>query len=72
MIQVGPGLFGRLFLRPPILTGGNFEALKPINPLFTIIKDIKLLKKHIKNQEASYNFRLGFFLSNRPHFNVAL
>ena len=28
-----------------------------------------LSKKKSKNQEASYNFRLGFALSKRPHFN---
>ena len=33
------------------------------------MKDLNLLKKYIKNQEASYNFKLGFALSNRPHFN---
>ena len=30
---------------------------------------INLLKKFIKNQKASYNFKLGFALSKRPHFN---
>ena len=33
------------------------------------MKDLKLLKRYIKYQETSYNFRLGFALSNRPHFN---
>ena len=33
------------------------------------MKDLNLLKKHTKYQETSYNFRLGFALSNRPHFN---
>ena len=28
-------------------------------------------KKYTKNQEASYNFRLGFVLSNRPHLHRA-
>ena len=30
-----------------------------------------ILKECIKNQEASYNFRLSFALSNRPHLNRA-
>ena len=39
------------------------------DPIFTVSNNLKLLKKYIKNQEASYNFKLGFALSNRPHFN---
>ena len=34
-------------------------------------KDVNLLNKCLKNQEASYNFRLGFALSNRPHLHRA-
>ena len=33
------------------------------------MKDLNLFKKYTKNQEVSYNFKLGFVLSNRPHFN---
>ena len=57
------------FLRPPTLTAGNFKALCPTDPKFLALKDLKLLKRYIKYQETSYNFRLGFALSNRPHFN---
>ena len=39
--------------------------------IFTVFKDLNLLKKYIKNQEASYDFRLGFALSNRPHLHRA-
>ena len=43
-------------------------TLKPFTePLFTQLKDLSLLEKYTKNQGASYNFRLGFALSNRPH-----
>ena len=34
-----------------------------------MLKDLNLLKKYIKNEEASYNFKLVFALSKRPHFN---
>ena len=63
---------GKLFLRPPTLTASNFEALNFTDLIFEVSKDLNLLKKHTKNQEASYNFRLGLALSNRPHFNSAL
>ena len=33
------------------------------------MKGLNFLKKDTKYQETSYNFRLGFALSNRPHFN---
>ena len=66
---MGSGPVSRLFLRPPTLTASNFEALKSTGPIFTVLKDLNLLKKHIKNQEASYNFKLGFAWSKRPHFN---
>ena len=36
---------------------------------FFALKDLNLLKRYIQYQETSYNFRLGFALSNRPHFN---
>ena len=35
------------------------------------MKDLNLLKRYIKYQETSYNFRLGFALSNRPHLHRA-
>ena len=47
-------------------------TLKPFTePLFTQLKDLSLLEKYTKNQGASYNFRLGFALSNRPHLHRA-
>ena len=33
------------------------------------MKVLNPLKRYLKNQEASYNFKLGFALSKRPHFN---
>ena len=35
--------------------------------MFTEFKDLNLLKKYTKNQEASNIFRIGFALSKRPH-----
>ena len=69
VIRVGPGPGGRLFLRPPSLTASNFEVLQSTDPLFTVFKDLNLLKNCIKNEEASYNFRLGFVCSKDPNFN---
>ena len=57
------------FLRPPTLTGSNFKALLSIDLKFFSIERSKPFKKYTKNQEASYNFKLGLALSNRPHFN---
>ena len=39
-----------------------------MGPIFTVLKDPNLLEECTKNHEASYNFRLRFDLSNRPHF----
>ena len=51
------------------LTASNFEALLTTNPILTALKDLNLLKKHIKNQEANKNYKLGFALSKRPQVN---
>ena len=51
------------------MKAGNFEALLCTDPIFTALKVLNPFKKYNKNQEASYNFKLGFALSNRPHFN---
>ena len=48
---------------------GNIKALSSIDSIFTVLKVLNLSKRYLKNQEASYNFKLGFALSNRPHFN---
>ena len=56
------------FLRPPTLTASIFEALESIDLKLLELKDLKSLQKYYKNQEASYNFSLGFALSNRPYF----
>ena len=44
------GPVGRLFLRPPSLTASNFKAFYFTDPLFTMSKDLILLKKRTKNQ----------------------
>ena len=54
------------FLRPPTLKAGNFKALYSKDPIFTVLKD---LNSYTKNQGDSYNFKQGFALSNRSHFN---
>ena len=51
------------------MKGGNFEALLCADPIFTALKVLNLFKNCNKNQKASYNFKLGFALSNRPHFD---
>ena len=48
---------------------GKFAALWPTDPKFSSIKDLNLLKKHIKNQEASSILRVVFALSNWPHLH---
>ena len=35
------------------------------------MKDLNCLKKYIRYQEASYNFSLGFALSNGPNLHRA-
>ena len=67
----GWGQAADFFLRPPTLTAGNFEALWPTDPKFLALKDLNLLKEYIKYQETSYNSRLGFAQSNRPHLHRA-
>ena len=57
------------FLRPPTLTADNFEATQPKDLKFSALKDLNVLKKYIKYQKISKNLRLGFALSNRPHFD---
>ena len=66
---MGPGPAGRLFLRPPTFTASNFDALLSTDPKFLALKDLNCLKKYTKYHEASYNFRLGFALSNGPHLH---
>ena len=49
----GWGQAADFFLRPPNLRDSNFKALYSTDPLSTALKDLNLLKKCIKNQEAS-------------------
>ena len=39
--------------------------------MYKVFENLYLLKKDTKNQEASYNFKLGFAFSNRPHLHRA-
>ena len=48
---------------------GNFAALWPTDLKFSAIKDLNLLKKYKKNQEASSILRVGIAESNRPHLH---
>ena len=65
----GRGRLADFFLRPPTLKAGNFEALQSLIPIFIAFKVLNPLKRYLKNQEASCNFKLGFALSKRLHFN---
>ena len=67
----GQGRAADFFLRPPTLTASNFKALWPTDPIFTALKDLNLLKKYIKNQNASINYRRGFALLKRPYLDRA-
>ena len=51
------------------LMAGNFAALWPTDPKFSAFKDLNLLKKHIKNQEASSILRVVFILSKSHHLH---
>ena len=51
------------FLRTPTLTASNFEALLSTDSTFTALKDLNVLKKYIKSQEASSILRVNFALS---------
>ena len=65
----GRGRPADFFLRPPTLTASNFAALWPTDPKFSAIKHLNLLKKHIKNQEASSILKVVFALSKWPHLH---
>ena len=67
----GRGRLADFFLRPPTLTASNFAALWPTDPKFLALKDLNLLKKDTRYQKTSDNFRLGFAMSKRTHFNSA-
>ena len=51
------------------MKASNFAALLSTDLIFTPWKDLNFFKKYTKSQDASYNFKLGFALSNIPHFN---
>ena len=59
VVQVEPWPVGRLFLRPSPLTASNFKALRYTDFIFTVLKDLILLKKNIKNQVASCVFKIN-------------
>ena len=49
------------FLGPPTLTASSFAALWPTYPKFLALKDLNLLEKYTKNQEASSILEVLFF-----------
>ena len=51
------------------LLAGNFAAIQPTDSKFLAMKDLNLLKKYIKNQEASSILRVKFDLSKWPHLH---
>ena len=53
------------------LMAGNFAALWPTDPKFLALKDLNLLKKHIKNQVASSILKVVFAFSKWPHLHRA-
>ena len=68
---LGPGPAGRLFLRPPTLTAGNFAALWPTDPKFSAFKNLNPFKILSKVQEATIILRVTFALSKWPHLHRA-
>ena len=70
--ECGRGWKADFFFRPPTLIVSNFEALQSTDPKFLSFKDLNLLKKHIKNQEASSILRVVFALSKSPHLHRVL
>ena len=71
LVRVGPGPRSKPFLRPLTLKASKFEALSSTDLIFTVLKDLNLLKSIQKNQEVSYNFRSGFAFSKWLHFQRA-
>ena len=61
--ESGRGQMADFFLRPSTLTASNFDALWPKDPIFTVLKDLNLLKRYFKNQEAGSILRVIFALS---------
>ena len=51
--ECGGGRMADFFLRPPVLKASNVAALQITDSIFIQIKNLNLLKKHSKNQEAS-------------------
>ena len=56
----GQGWTTDFFTGPPNLKASNFAALQSTDTVFTELKDLNLLKKHIKNQKASLVFKIYF------------
>ena len=65
----GRGRLADFFLRPPTLTASSFEALWPTDSKFSAIKDLNLLKRYTKNQEAGSILKVDFALSKWPHLH---
>ena len=67
----GQGRLADVFLRPPTLTTGIFEAIWPKDLKMLAIKDLNRFKKYVKYQEASSILKVDFALSKYPYFNSA-
>ena len=71
VVWLGPGLHGRLFLRPPTLKASNFEALWTTDLIFLAWKDLLCFPKYVKIQKSCSIFRIGFALSKTLHLHRA-
>ena len=69
--ECGRGWKADFFFRPPTLMTDIFAALWHTDLKFLSLKDLNLLKKHTKNQEASSILRVVFALSKWPHLHRA-
>ena len=47
----------------------NFEALWPTDFILAALKDLNLLKKHFKKQEAGSILKVDFAISKSPHLH---
>ena len=52
----GRGRWADFFLWPPTLTAGNFEALWPTDPKFSVLKDLNPFLKYSTNSRGPWYF----------------
>ena len=68
-LECGRDQVADFFLRYPTLTANNFKALWTTDSIFTAFKDLNLLKKYTRNQEACSISRVISALSKWPHLH---